>query len=196
MGTSNMAKLVAVPEGEDETEWIAVNCIDIFNEIELLFEFCQEAENIPKYKPGKGFPPGVVYKWKQGSGKPKPVSGPDYCSFALSWVDTVLGDGDVFPESETTTFPPNFLENYVKEIFVKMFRVYAIMFYVYKGALKEMEVDSNLNTSFKHFVYFAIRFNLLPSETELSPLVKQVNEYREAFKKEVAADLAEKRLQI
>jgi len=160
LGTKNMAKLVAVPEGENEMEWISMNVIDMFNEVELLFEFCEEAEDVPHFKPGKGFPPGVVYKWKNANGKAKPVSGPDYCRLAISLIDVVIGNEEVFPESDTTTFPPNFIESYVKDIMVKLFRVYAIILCVYKDALKQMEVDQNLHTSFKVGLLHVIKVNL------------------------------------
>ena len=50
LGTGNLHEAVTLPEGEDENEWLAVNTVDFFNEINLLFgviaEFCTE-QNCP-----------------------------------------------------------------------------------------------------------------------------------------------------
>ena len=46
LGTGNLHEAVTLPEGEDENEWLAVNTVDFFNEINLLYgviaEFCTE----------------------------------------------------------------------------------------------------------------------------------------------------------
>ena len=48
LGTGNLHDAVTLPEGEDEREWLAVNTVDFFNEINLLYgviaEFCTESD--------------------------------------------------------------------------------------------------------------------------------------------------------
>ena len=44
LGSGNMRQAVVLPKGEDVNEWLAVNTVDFFNEISLLYgtitEFC------------------------------------------------------------------------------------------------------------------------------------------------------------
>ena len=37
LGTGNLHEAVTLPEGEDLHEWLAVNTVDFFNEINLLY---------------------------------------------------------------------------------------------------------------------------------------------------------------
>lgn len=47
LGTGNLYDAVTLPPGEDLNEWLAMNTVDFFNEINLLYgviaEFCTEA---------------------------------------------------------------------------------------------------------------------------------------------------------
>ena len=44
LGSGNLRQAVQLPEGEDINEWIAVNTVDFFNQINMLYgtltEFC------------------------------------------------------------------------------------------------------------------------------------------------------------
>jgi MOB kinase activator 1 len=44
LGGGSLRKIVKLPEGEDENEWLAVNMVDFYNQINLLYgaitEFC------------------------------------------------------------------------------------------------------------------------------------------------------------
>lgn len=44
LGSGSLRKAVKLPEGEDKDEWLAVNCVDFYNQINLLYgsitEFC------------------------------------------------------------------------------------------------------------------------------------------------------------
>jgi MOB kinase activator 1 len=46
LGSGNLRLAVQLPEGEDIDEWIAVNAVDFFNQINMLYgtitEFCTE----------------------------------------------------------------------------------------------------------------------------------------------------------
>lgn len=46
LGSGNLRNAVQLPEGEDPNEWIAVNTVDFFNQINMLYgtitEFCTE----------------------------------------------------------------------------------------------------------------------------------------------------------
>jgi len=51
LGTGNLHEAVTLPEGEDANEWPAVDTVDFFNEINLLYgviaEVCTEHARVP-----------------------------------------------------------------------------------------------------------------------------------------------------
>jgi MOB kinase activator 1 len=48
LGTGNLRLAVTLPEGEDLNEWLAVNVVDFYNQINMLYgtitEFCTPTE--------------------------------------------------------------------------------------------------------------------------------------------------------
>jgi hypothetical protein len=53
LGGGSLRKVVKLPEGEDENEWLAVNMVDFYNQINLLYgaitEFCSP-QSCPEMK--------------------------------------------------------------------------------------------------------------------------------------------------
>ena len=53
LGGGSLRKVVKLPEGEDENEWMAVNMVDFYNQINLLYgaitEFCSP-QSCPEMK--------------------------------------------------------------------------------------------------------------------------------------------------
>jgi len=198
LGATNMYELVQVPEGESENEWIALNAYDFFNELHMLFEFVYntDAYNAIK-KPGDGFPPGFQYRIKDTTKKkPKLVTATEYVDQMLTWIESNIENSDIFPDDDEHTFPPDFISKYVKEIFVKMFRIFAILYATFLPTMKELDVAQHLNTSFKHYVYFALQYDILPEEDELTPLKKQLSPHLSGYKEEKEAFLAGKKLKV
>jgi len=125
LGTGNLHEAVTLPEGEDLNEWLAVNTVDFFNEINLLYgviaEFCSE-QACPIMCAG----PKYEYMWADGLTvkKPMAVSAPRYVDFLMTWVQNQLDDEKLFPTEIGVPFPPEFFER-VQNIFKRLFRVYA-----------------------------------------------------------------------
>ena len=55
------------------------------------------------------------------------------------------------------------------QIYKRLFRVYAHMYHSHMGVILELELENHLNTCFKHFIYFALQFDLI-QDRELAPL--------------------------
>jgi MOB kinase activator 1 len=125
LGTGNLRDAVSLPEGEDENEWLAVNTVDFFNEINLLYgviaEFCTE-QACPIMCAG----PKYEYMWADGQTikRPMAVSAPRYVDYLMTWVQNQLDDEKIFPTQLGVPFPPDFTER-VQNIFKRLFRVYA-----------------------------------------------------------------------
>ena len=98
LGTGNLHDAVTLPEGEDQSEWLAVNTVDFFNEINLLYgviaEFCTDTD-CPIMCAG----PKFEYMWADGVTIKKPitVSAPRYVDFLMQWVQNQLDDETLFP---------------------------------------------------------------------------------------------------
>jgi len=169
LGSGNLKKAVMLPPEEHIHEWLACNTVDFFNELSLLYGIC--VEDAPKYKePGTGFPPGFEYRW-QGKAKKDPlkVSGPEYVDYVMSWIEDQLDNPAIFPDLESQPFPSDF-DEYVKDIFKKMFRIFAIMYHCHFETIEKMEAAAHLNTCFKHFMYFVFEFKLIEDDKELAAL--------------------------
>ena len=123
LGTGNLHEAVTLPEGEDENEWLAVNTVDFFNEINLLYgviaEFCT-TDNFPIMCAG----PKYEYMWADGVNykKPQAVSAPRYVDLLMTWVQNQLDDEKLFPTQLGVPFPADFVER-VQNIFRRLFRV-------------------------------------------------------------------------
>ena len=167
LGTGNLHEAVTLPEGEDENEWLAVNTVDFFNEINLLYgviaEFCTE-QACPVMCAG----PKYEYMWADGQTvkRPMAVSAPRYVDFLMTWVQNQLDDEKLFPTQLGVPFPPDFLER-VQNIFKRLFRVYAHIYYCHFERMSALGAEPHLNTCFRHFILFVICHEKLLLHTSL-----------------------------
>ena len=71
-------------------------------------------------------------------------------------------------ECPGTAFPKNF-QSIVKDIFKRLFRVYAHIYHHHFQQIVAVQAEAHLNTCFKHFIYFVVEFELIDKK-ELAPL--------------------------
>jgi len=179
LGTGNLHDAVTLPEGEDPNEWLAVNTVDFFNEINLLYgviaEFCTESA-CPVMCAG----PKYEYMWADGQQfkRPTSMSAPKYVDYLMSWVQAQLDDEKLFPTQPGVPFPPDFVER-VQNIFKRLFRVYAHIYYCHFERISALGAEPHLNTCFKHFMHFVYEFNLVPNKSELAPLQELIDKLLE-----------------
>uniref|UniRef100_A0A0D3FKP0 MOB kinase activator-like 1A n=3 Tax=Oryza TaxID=4527 RepID=A0A0D3FKP0_9ORYZ len=169
LGSGNLREAVRLPPGEDINEWLAVNTVDFFNQVNLLYgtlaEFCTP-ESCPTMTAG----PKYEYRWADGVQIKKPieVSAPKYVEYLMDWIEGQLDDESIFPQKLGTPFPPNFKE-VVKTIFKRLFRVYAHIYHSHFQKIVSLKEEAHLNTCFKHFILFTTEFGLIDKK-ELAPL--------------------------
>eukprot|EP01105_Mastigella_eilhardi_P004691 TRINITY_DN162_c0_g2_i1.p1 TRINITY_DN162_c0_g2~~TRINITY_DN162_c0_g2_i1.p1 ORF type:complete len:248 (-),score=62.39 TRINITY_DN162_c0_g2_i1:57-719(-) len=169
LGSGNLKLAVTLPEGEDLNEWLAVNTVDFFNQINMLYgtitEFCTK-ETCPKMSAG----PRYEYHWADGKTIKKAIDcpAPQYVDYLMTWVQQQLDDESTFPSKIGVPFPSGFLK-IVKTIFKRLFRVYAHIYYSHFPKIVSLGEEAHLNTSFKHFIYFVSEFGLIDRK-ELAPL--------------------------
>jgi len=168
LGSGNLKLAVVLPEKEDLNEWLAVNTFDFFNQINLLYgsitEFCTP-QTCEVMSAGAKF----EYLWSDGDGK-KPIrcSAPDYIDKLMTWVQNILDDETVFPTRVDFPFPKNF-QQIIKNIFKRLFRVYAHIYHSHFEKIVSLGEEAHLNTCFKHMYYFITEFNLVDKK-EMAPL--------------------------
>ncbi|PWZ46088.1 MOB kinase activator-like 1A, partial [Zea mays] len=169
LGSGNLREAVRLPPGEDINEWLAVNTVDFFNQVNMLYgtltEFCTP-ESCPTMTAG----PKYEYRWADGVQIKKPieVSAPKYVEYLMDWIEGQLDDESIFPQKLGTPFPPNFKE-VVNTIFKRLFRVYAHTYHSHFQKIVSLKEEAHLNTCFKHFILFTNEFGLIDKK-ELAPL--------------------------
>eukprot|EP00698_Gefionella_okellyi_P006448 TRINITY_DN15798_c0_g1_i1.p1 TRINITY_DN15798_c0_g1~~TRINITY_DN15798_c0_g1_i1.p1 ORF type:complete len:226 (-),score=47.10 TRINITY_DN15798_c0_g1_i1:129-806(-) len=178
LGSGNLRGAVKLPPGEDVNEWLAVNTVDFYNQINMLYgtitEFCTP-ERCPVMSAG----PKFEYHWADGVTIKKAirVSAPDYVDRLMTWIQNQLEDESVFPEKIGSPFPKNF-KDVVKKIFQRLFRVYGHMYHDHFQNIVSLNEEAHLNTSFKHFIYFVQEFKLV-DEKELEPMSELIAKFEQ-----------------
>jgi len=173
LGSGDLRQAVILPPGEDANEWIAVNTVDFFEQINMLYgtitEFCTE-KSCPVMSAGSKF----EYLWADNNSK-KPIkcSAPAYVDYLMTWAQDQIDDDAIFPSKIGVPFPKNFQE-IAKTILKRLFRVYAHIYLAHFSEVICLQEEAHLNTSFKHFVYFTKEFNLIDKK-EFSPLSELID---------------------
>ncbi|CAN6848770.1 unnamed protein product [Brassica oleracea] len=168
LGTGNLREAVKLPPGEDINEWLAINTIDFYNHVNLLYatlqEFCTP-DTCPIMNAGL-----YEYRWADGVAVKEPitVSAPEYVEYLMNWIETQIDNEAIFPQQPGVPFPPNF-KDFVKPILKRMFRVYAHIYHCHFKKVVGFEEEAHLNTCFKHFVLFTSEYQLI-DEANLAPL--------------------------
>jgi MOB kinase activator 1 len=91
----------------------------------------------------------------------------DYITSVMLWTEKSIDNEKVLPSDPSVPFPHGFL-NIVKKIFHRLFRIYAHIYH-YRDNIRNIGAEAHLNTSFRHFVFFAQEFKLIPDD-QLQPL--------------------------
>jgi MOB kinase activator 1 len=167
LGPSQPEKNVKLPEGEDLNEWIAVHTVQFFEALQMIYgttaEYCT-AESCPSMTAGK-----AEYLWKDGGKYKKATRVPaaTYIDELFNWVSSEVSDTKLFPV-EDGEFPRNFVTR-VKNIFKRLFRVYAHIYYHHFEEIRKVGANAHLNSCFKHFVYFTLEYDMIEKK-DMAPL--------------------------
>lgn len=168
LGHGNLRLAVTLPDGEDLNEWLAVNTVDFYNQINMLYGTITELCT-PMTCPSMNAGPKYEFLWMDHTmKKPIKVSAPEYVELLMTWIQNLLDNENIFPSKMGVPFPSNFLST-VKQMFKRLFRVYAHIYHSHFSKIVALGEEPHLNTSFKHFVYFVQAFNLVDKK-DLQPL--------------------------
>mmetsp|Transcript_26927 Transcript_26927/g.37814 ORF Transcript_26927/g.37814 Transcript_26927/m.37814 type:complete len:219 (+) Transcript_26927:93-749(+) len=174
LGSGNLKQAVQLPDSEDLNEWLAVNTVDFYNQVNLLYgsigEYCTDS-SCPIMSAG----PKFEYFWADGEKIKKPikVTAPEYMEYLMTWVQDTLDNETIFPSRVDVPFPRQF-QTVVKNIFKRLFRVYAHIYYNHFQKIVSLGEEAHLNTCFKHFYLFISEFNLV-DKRETAPLQELID---------------------
>eukprot|EP01083_Nonionella_stella_P066385 174772_1 len=171
--TQDIKSVVKLPKGERLNEWLAVNTVDFFNEISLLYgiitDYCTK-DTCPCMSAG----PKYEYLWADGIKYKKPikVSAPEYVDLLMTWVEDQINNEQIFPMEEGNKFPKNF-KTIIKTIFKRLFRVYGHIYHSHIQKYIQLDAEAHLNSCFKHFYYFIAEHGLVDQHglQPLQPLI-------------------------
>eukprot|EP01137_Pigoraptor_chileana_P002961 Opistho-2@42492 len=174
LGSGDVKAAVKLPPGENLNEWLAVNTLDFYNQINMLFGGLREhctSESCPVMSAGEKY----EYYWADGESVKKPIklTAPDYIDTLLTWIQTNLDNEEMFPIGDGVPFPANF-DEMIKTIFKRLFRVYAHIYYTHYKAIEKQSEEKHLNSCFKHFILFVEEFSLIDKK-ELAPLASIIS---------------------
>jgi MOB kinase activator 1 len=70
----------------------------------------------------------------------------------------------------------------VNSVFRRLFRVFAHIFHHHVEHVQALDISVHLNTSFRHFIYFVLEFQLIDKK-ELAPLSELIASFTKKGKK-------------
>lgn len=174
--SAGMREAVKLPKGEDENEWLAVNAVDFFNEINLMYATVEDKctkQSCPHMTAGKRY----TYLWKDDHMKvPIDVPAHKYIELMFEWVESKINNENIFPVDNNGKFPKNF-RYIIQQIFKRYFRVYGHVYHHHLAIVESIGAEAHLNTCFKHFLYFVEEFNLVSAE-EMNALADVIERLR------------------
>ncbi|KAI9681406.1 MAG: Mitotic exit network component [Caeruleum heppii] len=170
LGSGSLRKAVKLPEGEDLNEWLAVNVVDFYNQINLLYgsitEFCSP-QSCPEMKATDEF----EYLWQDSETfkRPTKMPAPEYIEHLMAWVQGNIDNEYMFPSKIGVPFPKAFPST-VRQLFKRLYRVYAHIYCHHYPIIVQLGLEPHLNTSFKHYVLFIDEHSLASGKDFWGPL--------------------------
>ncbi|KAL8672766.1 MAG: hypothetical protein Q9168_002792 [Polycauliona sp. 1 TL-2023] len=170
LGSGSLRKAVKLPEGEDLSEWLAVNVVDFYNQINLLYgsitEFCSP-QSCPEMKATDEF----EYLWQDSDKykRPTKMPAPEYIEHLMAWVQGNIDNEAMFPSRIGVPFPKTF-PSLIRQLFKRLYRVYAHIYCHHYPVIIQLGLEPHLNTSFKHYVLFIDEHSLASGKDFWGPL--------------------------
>ncbi|CAG8294765.1 unnamed protein product [Penicillium salamii] len=188
LGSGSLRKAVKLPEGEDLNEWLAVNIVDFYNQINLLYgsitEFCSP-QTCPEMKATDEYGVSLAaaqapfahnldrfeYLWQDSENykRPTKMSAPEYIEHLMAWVQSNVDNEQMFPSRIGVPFPKSF-PSLLRQIFKRLYRVYAHIYCHHYPVVVHLGLEPHLNTSFKHYVLFIDEHKLASGKDFWGPL--------------------------
>jgi MOB kinase activator 1 len=170
----SMREAVKLKPDVSEDEWIAMNTIEAYNTLILVWGFVSDfctANSCPVMCAGEKY----QYLWAE-SKKDKPVKldAPAYVEKLFEWIAAQIDDPKIFPEQGefSKKFRP-----VVRKIITRMFRVYAHIYREHLDKIKELNAKEHVDKCFRHLYYFIDEFKLV-KDIEFVPIQSWIDQLK------------------
>jgi len=166
---NSMKESVSLPKGYQRNDWINEHVETFVEQTQKLFDTVSARCDCPEMTAG----PGYSYLWADGVKVKKPIALPaaEYIRSLFIWVESDMKNQNIFPtkvNSVVGTYPKQFLPS-VKNIFKRLFRVYAHVYHHHFKDIVEYQKEQELNSSYKWFYFFVTGFDLVERK-DMEPL--------------------------
>jgi hypothetical protein len=166
LNETDLIRLVGMPPGFEENEWMASHTIALFEHVNLIYgtisEFCTSTSC-----PDMTGPCMRTYLWFDEKGKKVKVAAPQYIDYVMTFIQKTINDESIFPTKSTNVFPVSF-NPIVKKILRLMFHVIAHIYHCHFKEIVLLNLHAHLNCVFAHFTIFNETFKLVEEkETEI-----------------------------
>ncbi|CAI4212552.1 unnamed protein product [Parascedosporium putredinis] len=170
LGGGSLRKVVKLPEGEDENEWLASGSGGLLQPNQPHLR-CHHRVLLPQSCPEMKATDEFEYLWQDSENykRPTKMSAPAYIEQMMGWVQSNIDNEQVLPSRIGVPFPKSF-PSLVRQIFKRMYRVYAHIYCHHYPVIRELGLEPHLNTSFKQYVLFIDEHNLASGKDFWGPL--------------------------
>ncbi|PCH39914.1 hypothetical protein WOLCODRAFT_67556 [Wolfiporia cocos MD-104 SS10] len=155
----NFKHIVAQPKYADVMEWVAVNILDFYQNLNqfygVLAECCTQ-QSCPTMTAG----PTLNYTWINQDRKSVQLPAPTYIDYVMTWVQNQLDDENEFPTKSGRDFPQNFPSR-AKHIYRQLLRVFAHLYHAHYPQILHLRSEPHFNSLFAHFLAFGKEYDLL-----------------------------------
>ncbi|CAM0142230.1 unnamed protein product [Umbelopsis sp. WA50703] len=170
----NLRRVIQLPEGETEQDWITINLLEFFQHTMSLYATIADSctpSTCPSMTAGSNY----EFFWAQDGKKPIKVSAPHYVDLLRTWVISSLQDGQLIPQQPGEPFPKDFLFR-IRTIYKRLFRIYAHMYHSHIHQIELLDERLVFDISCKHFIMFAKEFSLI-DQNSMAPLSELISSY-------------------
>lgn len=166
----DLKQVVRLPPNESLDDWLAVNTVDFFNRINLLYGILADSctvESCPTMCGGAKY----EYLWQDGVEYKKPTRLPakDYMHKLMDWIEERINNEKIFPSTTDVPFPNDFRQT-CKKILSRLFRIFVHIYIHHFEKLVQIGAEPHANMLYKHYYYFVTEFSLV-TQRELDALI-------------------------
>lgn len=175
---SSVKVLVALPSDISPSEWLSINALFFYNQINDYYGYlsadrrcnCEKMTVGPKYE----------FLWADGKTIKQPINIPasDYIDYLMVWIEANFDDTRLFPDYDDGKYGKTHME-LAKSIFKRLFRVLGHMAMDHESDLESQHVKDDVRRLLECFVEFVKKWKLMDKK-QLKPVQKLTENWKKS----------------
>ncbi|TNJ30192.1 Mob1-like protein [Giardia muris] len=162
----NYRRLVELPEGEMDEEWVAYILPILYQQASKLFsivvQFCTD-ESCPTMAVEEG---RECY-WPTSDGQDEALTASEYIEQCLAWFKAMLDNPQLFPGDPAASYPGGYFQVCLLMV-RRLLHVYQHIYHAHNAEVAKYGFRLHLNTAYRYLLAFACRFGLV-EKTDTDP---------------------------